>query len=581
MRFLLIAGCSLLLVLSGALLLLLGPAPYTSLQQMAQLLYVEDYFARLPLALTPDRYEALLTILGAVFVGSGGGSAWLLTRPAYREELRSLWQEATLAAAQLKETVRGFTRAELAIGLGLLLGISGLRLLILLRYGFRYDELVSYLFFVRQGPVVISCYYPLPNNHVFFNLCCTALQGLLGSSPELLMRLPSFGAATLGTVGSYALLTRFTNFKLATLVTGLFNLTPAALFYAASGRGYYLQLALMQVGFFAVMGLGSSTRYQRLGWLLFIGSSVLGLYTIPTYAYPLASLLLGAAILSVVDIGKVRINRQELAFATLIITAGAVLLYAPIGLVSGWKRLVGNSYVASASWQQFRALALANIYEKLNVQFGVVRPALALAGTLLVGTPLYLWRQNLSPRVNSLAWLTWAMLTAPVALVLTQRAYPPIRAVVYLGYFGFLLVSVAGWVLLRQRQLRLTSLQQWLFIAAAVVGASAARFENVPARIRSSQHEEIQLRQAWTWLRRQAPQQVYAGSYQVFFYQYALENHQRLTMADQPILHRRYDYLILPAAAVAAPGWARGLPYRRVYGNDLVSIFALQPLTFQ
>ena len=65
-------------------------------------------------------------------------------------------------------------------------------------------------------------------------------------------------------------------------------------------------------------------------------------------------------------------------------------------------------------------------------------------------------------------------------------------------------------------------------------------------------------------------------SYQLFFYYYAAQSHQSIILADRPVYGKRYDYLVLPAAQQAAPAWAHALPYRAVYRNDLVSIFALE-----
>ncbi|WP_210515506.1 hypothetical protein [Hymenobacter terricola] len=577
MRFLALLACFVLIAASGLLSLLLGPVSYAKLQSLGQLLYLEDAFARLPLALTPARYAALRGLLFGTLGGSLLAGLSLLRHPANRAELRGLRLEINAAWASLRATIRNLTKVEMAVGLGLLGLVLGVRAGLLLGYGFRYDELLSYLFFVREGPVVTSSFYPLPNNHIFFNLCCALGRPVLGQHPLLLMRLPSYGVAALGTALSYALLARFTNFRLATLVTGLFNLTPAALYYAASGRGYYMQLVLIQLGFFAVVGLGAWPHYRRLAWLVFVVSSVLGLYTIPTYAYPLASLALGAALV----LAPIRGQKQwlELLLTGLLIGITATLLYAPVGAVSGWPRLLANSYVVPASWATFRASALANIYEKTQELFGVVRPVLLLGGALAALVPLALWRARLPALERSLAGVTWALLVVPALVIMAQRTYPPTRAVVYLAYFGFLLGALALWFVAgRWRGFSLSKPQQLGLIGMCVVAAGALRFDYVLARIYSSRHEEIQLTQAWRWLAARKPKQVLLGSYEAFFYYYAVQDHQRVELANRPAPGRRYDYLVLPPRQESAPAWARSLGYQPVFRNDLVSIFALAPL---
>ncbi len=578
MRFLAVFSCLVLVAVGGALSGLLGPASYAELQRQAGLLYLEDYFAHLPLALTPGRWLALQTVVFGTFGGSLLLAGALLRHAANRRELRRLGREARRALAALRRTAAGLSRGEKWVA-GALLGlVLALRLLLLLRYGFRYDELVSYLFFVREGAVVISSYYPLPNNHIFFNLCAAALRQLPGLSPLLVMRLPSLLAATLGTALSYALLTRFSNFRVATLVTGLFNLAPPALYYAASGRGYYLQFVLMQLGFFALVGLASRPRYRRLGWAVFIGSSILGLYTIPTYAYPLASLLLGAGLVLGPRPARLGAQGPLLLLAAAVIGGAALLLYAPVGAVSGWPRLLGNSYVDSADWATFRTLALANIYEKVNEQFGLVRPVLVLGAALLLGAPVALRRLALPATLRSLGWVSWAMLTAPMALVVAQRAYPPVRAVVYLTYFSWLLAALALLVLARRwPRWHLPRPAQWGLIGATVLLAAGLRLGSVLGRISSSQREEVQLTQAWHWLQARRPGRVFAGSYPLFFYYYAVQARQSLVLADQPRPGRRYDYLVLPPRQATVPAWTGRLRYRAVFRNDLVSIFALVP----
>lgn len=576
MRFLVLLACFVLMVASGALSLLLGPVSYGELQSLGRLLYLETAFAHLPLALTPASYTWLRGLLFGGFGASGAAFFVLVRQASFRAEVRMLGREIDRAWTSLVQAVAQLSAWEKAFGGGLLMLVLGARAGLLLGYGFRYDELLSYQFFVREGAVAISSYYPLPNNHIFFNLCSSAFGPVLSQHPLLLMRLPSYLVAAVGTGLSYALLTRFTNFRVATLVTGLFNLTPAALYYAASGRGYYMQLVFIQLGLFAVVGLGSRPGYQRLGWLMFVVSSVLGLYTIPTYAYPLASLLLGAGL---VLWPQRRANWQPLLLATVLIGTTAALLYAPVGVVSGWGRLLANSYVTPVSWAAFRATALANIYEKTQELFGLVRPVLLVGAALLALVPLAAWRGRLNATERSLAWVTWALLLVPVAVIIVQRTYPPTRVVVYLAYFGFLLVALGLWLGAKRWQVNPSPRIQLFLAAAVVLVAAALRVPEVLGRIRSSQHEEIQLTQAWQWLQARQPRRVMLGSYEIFFYHYAVRDHQRVILANRPTPGLLYDYLILPPKEQAPPGWTRPLPYHAVFRNDLVSIFALPAAT--
>ena len=574
MRFHILLAALVLMAASGALSLLLGPASYAQLRGLGQVVFVEDGLARLPLALTPDRYAALR---GLLYGGFGAGllatAALLRTRP-YRQELSALVREVGAAGAGLGRTVRGLTRTERAVAGGLLALVLVLRGWVLLRYGFRHDEVLSYVAFVRPGPLAGAAFYPLPNNHVFFNLCAGALRPWLEPAAPLLMRLPSFAAAAGGTALSYALLARLAGFRLATLVTGLFNLTPAALLYAASGRGYYLQLVLLQLGFFAVVELGRGPRYRRLGWAVFVTSSVLGLYTVPTYAYPLASLLLGLGLVLGASPGQLGAHWRPLLLSAALIAAAAALLYTPVGAVSGWGRLLANPYVQPVAWAAFAARLPGSVYATTEVLFGPVRPVLLGGAALLALAPVALARTGGRGAARSLGWMAWALLVLPGALILLQRTFPPVRVLMYLAYFACLLAALA---------LRCAAARWWpgaprqktALVLLAVLGAGAARLGEVGARIRSSQREEAQLGQAWRWLQGQRPRRVWLGAYPLFFYYYALRDRQPVTLADRPAPGRRYPWLVLPPAAARPPAWAAALPYRCVFRNELVSIFAL------
>ena len=579
MRFLVLLAALVLAAASGALCLLLGPVAYEQLRTLDQVVYVEDFFGRLPLALTPARFAALRGVLFGTFGASLLATARLLRQPRYRQELRALSQELREAGAALWRTARRLTPAERTGAVGLLGVVLGLRGWVLVRYGFRYDEILSYLAFVRHGPVAISSLYPLPNNHVFFNLCASAFHPWLGPAVAV-MRTPSFLAAAGATVLSYALLTRLAGFWLATLVTGLFNLTPAALFYAASGRGYYLQFGLLQLGFFAVVGLGSGPRYHRLGWAVFVASSILGLYTVPTYVYPLASLLVALGLILGPQPLRLRAQWGPLLMAGATIVAATVLLYAPVGAVSGWSRLLANQYVRPAPWAVFAAQVPGSLYETTDVLFGAVRPVLLAGAALLVLAPVALSKRLCSAQARSLGWATWALLVLPGVLIVVQRTFPPVRAVVYLAYFALLLAALAAQYAARYAAGRWWPGAQklkWALATGLLLGAGAWRVGEVRARIVSSRREEVQLTQAWRWLQRQHPRRVWLGSYQVFFYYYAVRDNEPVTLADQPPgpARGRYEYLVLPPHETKPPAWTGPLPYRRVFGNDLVSIFAL------
>ena len=106
------------------------------------------------------------------------------------------------------------------ISTGLVTVLLAVRGWYLLNYPLGTDEVASYNYFVREGLVAITSYYPIPNNHIFYNLLAWPLAQA-GLSPRLVMRLPTLLLGTFGTIAGYVLLARLTGLRLATLIMGL------------------------------------------------------------------------------------------------------------------------------------------------------------------------------------------------------------------------------------------------------------------------------------------------------------------------------------------------------------------------
>lgn len=238
------------------------------------------------------------------------------------------------------------------------------------------------------------------------------------------MRLPTLLLGTAGTVAGYLLLARVTGLRLATLTTGLVGPGPLWMYYGAVGRGYFLQFCLLQLAFFAVLELlRPASPYRRLAWVAFVVSSILGLFTIPTYAYPTVGLGLALA-------GGLGRQRQlaELCWAVAIIGVINLLLYAPKGTISGWGQLLGNRYVATRSAVQFWPSFRAVLYETAAELFG---PSLRLTGPAWLGVAaLGDWTaQRMLPAGTrrQAALLAWMLLASPLLLMAVQRVYMPAR----------------------------------------------------------------------------------------------------------------------------------------------------------
>jgi len=555
------------LLAAGALGLLFGGTGYAVLAGFGRISYHENGFTKLPLALTPGRYQTLLLALGGAVAGSLLLLA-LLRRTDALAALRAEWCQARTRGRAWWRAQAG--RDKLAAGL-MLLAVLMARLWYLTRYPLSTDEVASYDYFVRGGPVVITSFYPIPNNHIFYNLLAWPLAEL-GWSPRLAMRLPSLLLGLLGTGLGSVLLARLLGWWRATLLLGLVGLTPLWVYYAANGRGYFVQFGLLQIGFFAVVEvLHPASRYPRLSWLAFVGSSVLGLYTVPSYAYPLAALGLGLA-------AGLLHQRRWRALPTLVLAGAGIvllvgLLYAPVGAVSGWGQLLGNRYVAARPdfWLHYRAA----LYEIGAELFG---PSLRLSGPAWLALAalggLAAWRLVLRGPRRTLALLAWLQLALPLALMAIQRVYAPTRTLLPLTFFGYLLVLL----LLTERLPPLSRARQLSRALAllSVLGLGGYRLKLNQARLQASRHETQLFQQAYAWLQNQPDAHriwLNAPLHELFFAHYArqqpgplrgLHSGRRWPVAG------RYNYLVVKnQSEYCAP-----ISYRLAYHDELVNIYA-------
>ncbi len=572
---------------AGALLLLvacIGLGSIYCLTPYEQTLALENYrfndegFYRLTLALTPARYYGLRALL----VGGALTGVMLLSWGTCAKS------SLTLVLAELRHgTARLLLRwqrlplsARLLFG-GLLFLLFIIRSWYLLRYPLGTDEVASYDYFVHEGLVAITSYYPIPNNHILFNLLAWPFQQA-GLSPRFVMRLPTLLWGTIGTGLGYMLLARLTGLRLATLVTGLVGLAPSWVYYAAVGRGYFIEICFVQIGFFAVVELlRPSSCYPRLGWVAFIASSILGFYTIPTYAYPFAGLglALGGGLLMQRRGRALRV----LVAATTVIAVVTLVLYSPVILVTGLQSLVANRYVAAKTlhqfWPPFRAILYETAAELFGPPLRISGPAW-LAGTLLGGIAIRRWIPA-GPR-QTLSFVAWAMLATPIPLMALQRVYAPLRTILYLTFFGYLLLGLGG----RYARLRrwIPSRLHWPFIVGAVLLIGSYRLTRHQRQVQASRYETQQLEQSYNWLLQhqnnpKKPLRVWLNSplHQLFYAHYGIEQPRLLLFSGTKAGPRaQYDFIVTANYYVETTTYWRSA-YRPVYHDHLVTIYVAQP----
>ena len=473
-------------------------------------------------------------------------------------------------------------RHQQRLALAGLAGLTALRLYFSLSQPAHAEEIASYLWFVRRGLLAVGAYYPVPNNHVLANVVAWGFSWLHPGF-WFALRLPVLLTATVVTTGLFALGRRVAGFWAALLGTGLFAGLQLSWYFAAAGRGYWLFFGWAALVLFATLALGTGTRRPRAAWAALLLGSLGGLYTMPAFAYPAlaAWAWLGASAWQSGGLRRPLRRFWSRALPALLallgvgatLGAGTALLYAPLLLVSGWKALAGNGYVAAQAAGAFwPALpAYVQLAEGMVAGQGTVGGLLTLA---VAGAARYALRGPL-PRL-----LLWWLL-APYLWLLVQRVLPPERVLLYKSEALFLLAGllvVAGWRRLPATAQRPASAAVAL-AAAAFVGYQLYQVERLN---RTNRRPVAAYRAAWQWLARQpAGAALVPDSRQrLYFHFYACTASGPARVLDaQPLPGRHYRYRAAPGraalAAASAPAALGVPPAAPAFANEQVTFWAL------
>jgi hypothetical protein len=401
--------------------------------------------------------------------GIGAGLAGLgvaLALNALRKGQFVGWQDwlrrGLLSGRRLGRAWRTLAPGQRRLAFGLLALLTALRVLVSRRLA-TFDDAASYEFFVRKSLLVVSAYYPAPNNHVLSNtlswLFYQVYPGYWWS-----MRVPVLLLSTAGTAAWFLGLLRRSNFRVATFATLLFSLLELSLFYTAEGRGYALLFTLSTLGFFCTLDLAhpSANAAPKVAgaWLGLAAAGILGLYTVPTFAYFLVAAYswLGVCGLRSANYRHL-LSLGLLGGATLL---GAALLYAPLLAISGSAALLHNAYVQPligadflrqlpAHWWEVEGALMGESHNGVlaSVHLGSLTALAVLVGFgALVGAarlgrlPARRAAYTLGLGVPAL----WFALV-PYSLLLVQHVLPPTRTLWTKAAFMFLLAAlVADWL---------------------------------------------------------------------------------------------------------------------------------------
>lgn len=214
----------------------------------------------------------------------------------------------------------------------------------------RYDESVTYLFFVRLPLRQAIATYTYPNNHILHTVLAKAAVTAFGNSPVVL-RLPAFVAGVLVVPAAYAVARELYGARAALLAAGICATSGALVLYSTNARGYTLVvlmfLLLVLAGARLVRGSDVSD------WLDFVAIAAFGLWAIPTMLFPFGAVALWIALSLLVEGRDAKPRLLGLVAAIAGTAAFTLTLYSPVIAREGFAAITRNKFVAPTGWYRF------------------------------------------------------------------------------------------------------------------------------------------------------------------------------------------------------------------------------------
>jgi hypothetical protein len=416
-------------------------------------------------------YRQATWALAGAALGLAAGWLGLARTRVGRAELVATAHEVGAARRRLGAQWRALPGRQRGLALGGLVALTLVRGYLSTGYQPYGDDAISYEFFVRHRLLAVAAYYPMPNNHILANTLswgCYQLWPSFWAS----MRLPVLLTSTLGSGLLFGVLLRRVGFGAALLATGAFSWLQLGLYYASNGRGYWLVLLLAGVVFWSLLHLldaaADAPPAGRAAWLGVLVAGILGCYTVPTFAYVLASAFSWLALRA----ARRRAWRQlgHAVAVGMLVGVGAAVLYAPVLLVSGAKVLVDNDFMQPRSvldfWRwlpEYAWLTEGFLAGQRTLGAGLTLVVLGLFGQLWYRAATGRLPAAQARRVLGVGLPALWFVGLPYAVLAVQRVQAPERTLLYKAWFFFLLLAL----ILADR--RWTPARRWLAGLAAGV----------------------------------------------------------------------------------------------------------------
>jgi 4-amino-4-deoxy-L-arabinose transferase-like glycosyltransferase len=279
----------------------------------------------------------------------------------------------------------------------------------------RYDESVTYMYFVRLPWQDALSTYTYPNNHLFHTFLAKAAVSLFGNHPWAL-RLPAVLAGMLAVPATYVVARLLYGGRAALIAVALAATSGMMVLFSTNARGYMLMvlafLLLVVIGVRLQRGVG---RAHDL-WLQFAAIAALGLWTIPSMLYPLGCVVVWLALTFLVADDRTAL--RQLALTLGIAAIATIMLYWPVFLKEGLGAVTRNRFVIPAPWLSFFSEMPGSIADTLRSWSLGWPPVLGLA---LAACALVALRRHAATTTTRIGLPLAAFVASAWLLVITHR----------------------------------------------------------------------------------------------------------------------------------------------------------------
>ncbi len=415
-------------------------------------------------------------------------------------------------------------------------------------YPIDFDEADTYMLFSSQGPLVAATFYPLPNNHIFFSII-TSITSMLPIDPVYALRLPLLPIGLFAILSMYGLLKKYFTEEAALVGLSFFIAAYPLFIYSFLARGYLLLLFFYIIALYAIFEVCFSSEHKKRHIFLLVLASVGGLYTIPSFLYALAGLLLFAFVSLLQQ--KKNIEIVRLVKCGFVIALWAAILYLPVLISIKWSLL--KPYMTPVYDRTNTLTAFTTTFGHLSKTFLSPVDILALffGCFFLIGCFFLLKSKEYLNKAIVLFVLLQFVLSIVVFFLLRQQ-FPPKPWMHFTVVVVFLFAAIMNFILKRKKfspYLLLPVIV--LFLSSGTVASYLYKNKNIATGYNRVAKQCEQL------LIEKNVKEVYTGIpyYKTMIDYYAIKNKLEVSISNSRTKSRRYapfdpqkkyDLIIIP-----------------------------------